>query len=352
MVFRTRNCYYLRISEKMVLPLYLYLDERHLDWMSDVVLQHVLSDLRPRILPKLHTEISIQGTSKAAKALSTVDTHRGETYQFCYFIRNVEPHAVVIKSRTFTTAPARARPKAQAAAPPKLRPVRAAKRKAPPAKKAPKKKKWKGKKKASPGDMDEDDQDASSSSDIYISDDDDEMEEDNEIEDGTPQDDQPVASAFDLEIEEEEKPKPILHLKYQGFQIYGKCLCVVVEPWPLPPKESKSINDVLTDRTRLSVPPRRPGPSVQQSARRGETPLFLPDDDADTPEFPSVHSLFTMDKESDEEEDEGRDPFANMIAFSQALKNTRDERPGAVAVDDEDMDSAALFGDADEIREL
>jgi hypothetical protein len=25
----------------------LYLDERHLDWMSDRVLQHVLADLRP-----------------------------------------------------------------------------------------------------------------------------------------------------------------------------------------------------------------------------------------------------------------------------------------------------------------
>lgn len=160
-------------------------------------------------------------------------------------------------------------------------------------------------------------------------------------------------SAFDLEVEEEEKPKPILNLKYQGFQIYGKCLCVVVEPWPLSPKKPKSINEVLNDKSRLSVPPRRPGPSVQQAAvRRSETPLFLPDDDADVPEFPPVQSLFTMDKESDDEDDDNQDPFANMMAFSQALKNTRDERPGAVAVDDEDMDSAALFGDADEVREL
>jgi hypothetical protein len=64
MPFNTRNQYYLRISEKNVLPVYvcfitavqasinvnfqLYLDERHLDWMSDLVLQHVLSDLRPQ----------------------------------------------------------------------------------------------------------------------------------------------------------------------------------------------------------------------------------------------------------------------------------------------------------------
>lgn len=27
-----------------------YLDERHLDWMSDLVLQHVIADLRPRFV--------------------------------------------------------------------------------------------------------------------------------------------------------------------------------------------------------------------------------------------------------------------------------------------------------------
>ena len=129
---------------------------------------------------------------------------------------------------------------------------------------------------------------------------------------------------------------------------------MVAEPWPLPKEPAKSINAVLgaRDKSRLSVPPRRPGPSVHQSASvRGETPLFLPDDDTDAPELPSVALLFTMDKESDDEEDHDN-PYAGMLAFSQALKNTSDERPGALAVDDEDMDSAALFGDADEIREL
>lgn len=65
MRFLTRNLYYLRISATTVLPLYvsparaseggpqpeeylqLYLDERHVDWMSERVLQHVLADLRP-----------------------------------------------------------------------------------------------------------------------------------------------------------------------------------------------------------------------------------------------------------------------------------------------------------------
>lgn len=65
MAFHTRNAYYLRVSSNNVLPLYvsdsmddqqnatlmahaqLYLDERHLEWMSDKVLQHVLADIRP-----------------------------------------------------------------------------------------------------------------------------------------------------------------------------------------------------------------------------------------------------------------------------------------------------------------
>lgn len=67
MRFQTRNAYYLRISATTVIPLYvrlvsfivggkgrvltlwlkLYLDERHVEWMSERVLQHVLADLRP-----------------------------------------------------------------------------------------------------------------------------------------------------------------------------------------------------------------------------------------------------------------------------------------------------------------
>ena len=67
MKFNTRNAYYLRVSENTILPLYvslppalrsegsysksvvlqLYLDEQHVDWMSERVLQHVLADLRP-----------------------------------------------------------------------------------------------------------------------------------------------------------------------------------------------------------------------------------------------------------------------------------------------------------------
>ncbi|KAF6762325.1 hypothetical protein DFP72DRAFT_878543 [Ephemerocybe angulata] len=314
MVFRTRNCYYLRISEKTVLPLYLYLDERHLDWMSDHVLQHVLSDLRPRILPKLQAELDTQGASSSAKnsKISTVDTHRG----------GHRPLHPLLAPRD----PSR-------------------KRKEPPIAEAavPKKKKLRTKKgKTSAEAMDEDGE-SSEGDDIFVSSESEEYEEGDEygdedpIEVDTPEDQPAVGtSTFDLEVEEEEKPKPVLQLKYQGFSIYGQCFCVVVEPWPLPPKEPKSINTALADKSRLSVPPRRPV--------RGNS-SFLPDEEDAELEGP----LFTM--ENNDSDDEDGDPFKGMMAFSQVLKNAGDNRPGAAA-DDEDMDSAALFGDADEVREL
>lgn len=45
MRFSTRNAFYLRASNYRVVPLFLYLDERHVDWMSDPILQHVIGDL-------------------------------------------------------------------------------------------------------------------------------------------------------------------------------------------------------------------------------------------------------------------------------------------------------------------
>ncbi|KAF8974454.1 hypothetical protein BDZ97DRAFT_24566 [Flammula alnicola] len=75
--YSTRNSFYLRISKNIVLPIYIYLDERHVNWMSDKVLQHVLSDLRPHILPKLKIEADSLTGSTSAQKQATVDTHRG-----------------------------------------------------------------------------------------------------------------------------------------------------------------------------------------------------------------------------------------------------------------------------------
>lgn len=141
-----------------------------------------------------------------------------------------------------------------------------------------------------------------------------------------------------------------MQLKYQGFSIYGKSLCVVVEPYPLPAKVQKPLNEALgvQERSRLSMPPQRPIQSAPQTKTRGVTPLFLPDD-ADVPEFPNDAPMYTMDEE--DSDDDVEHPFKHMMAFTQSLKNAGDNRPGA-AQDDEDIDSAALFGDADEVRDL
>lgn len=65
--FKGRNLYYLRLKGT-VLPLYVstfrthslrlftlyqvFLDEKHIDWMNDITLQRVLSDLRPQSVLK------------------------------------------------------------------------------------------------------------------------------------------------------------------------------------------------------------------------------------------------------------------------------------------------------------
>ena len=152
-----------------------------------------------------------------------------------------------------------------------------------------------------------------------------------------------------LEVdEEEEKPKPALSLRYQGFNIYGHCLCVVVEPWPVvrtvTSKKSPIFNTINA-------------PKSTHTSRSSE-PLFLPDDvDAEgSMNMPATNGQFVNksyleqilgDNEvEDEDEDNG-----GMIEFSQVLQNVGDSRAGAMN-DDDDMDGSALFGDADEQREL
>ena len=141
-----------------------------------------------------------------------------------------------------------------------------------------------------------------------------------------------TTSVIDLEVDsEEEKPKPILNLTYQGFNIYGHCLCVVVEPWPV-------IRSMTTTRfSNRSVA----GSSLfrQQASRpRDErsSPLFFPEE-------------LQEDDISDGNSDSGE--IGGMMQFSQVLRSVGDSRAGA-ANDDEGMDGSVLFGDADEFKEL
>ncbi|PBL02392.1 hypothetical protein ARMGADRAFT_1057824 [Armillaria gallica] len=352
MTFRPRNPYYLRISEKNVLPLYLYLDDRHLEWMSDRILQHVLEDLRPNIVPKLRAESESQ---KGSDKKGAVETHRGETYQFCYFLRKTQPHSVLLKSRNFITAPRQTTTSLPVAAPAS----KSQKRKP----NSDTRKSWKKPKTKGKGRAQED------SNDSYDDDVPDEaterparrsrrnrqVGEDVDMDEDDPETESQARNPpLEVEIEEEEKPKPMLRVKYQGFDISDLCLCIVVEPWP-PIRMSSIAPPFLRARSqtpalnRNSMPP-PPVPEVS-TLRREKTPLFLPDEyereRSETPApFPGRYTSMAPPIHGDDDDDGW-----GMMEFSQVLNAVGDSRAGAID-EDEDMDGAVFFGDADEVKEL
>jgi hypothetical protein len=138
-------------------------------------------------------------------------------------------------------------------------------------------------------------------------------------------------TAIDLEVNsEEEKPKPILKLTYQGFNIYGHCLCVVVEPWPVIRSMTTSLSNRSVADSSLFLQ-QRSRPGYERSPH-----LFLPKE-------------LQEDEISDGDSDSNE--IGGMMQFSQVLRNVGDSRAGA-ANDDEGMDGSVLFGDADEFKEL
>ncbi|EGO02184.1 hypothetical protein SERLA73DRAFT_159202 [Serpula lacrymans var. lacrymans S7.3] len=472
MSFRSRNSYYLRISASTVLPVYLYLDDRHIQWMSDMVLQHVLEDLRPLVLPKLQAEqeVLFGSGSSANHKKGTVDVHRGESYQFAYFFRKTEPHSVVIKAikliviqtRTFVAAPVSS---VQQHIPPQapLPKSRSGKRKGSTKENGTgssnngrKKRKTKGKSRA----RSEEEEEALNMSDMHSDDEvshftsaprrsqrarkvvagryqeDDEDQEiqsinvpdsgEEDIDMEPPMGDVPLgkhpdtcldgnllameevdsaratvkqedrdiplanpstedqfptsddveivgqtelpAPEIELEVEEEEKkPKPLLRLKYQGFNILGHCLCIVVEPWPAIRSATRapSIAPLSLGATALRGPSIAPPdfvPSRQGGAlQRERTPLFLPDlDDRDRSATPAPLSLWQekvrppvplFNESAPGDSDDDGYSSDGLMNFSQMLNATGDSH-AAAADEEEDMDGAILFGDADEFREF
>ncbi|KAG6869291.1 hypothetical protein C0993_000044 [Termitomyces sp. T159_Od127] len=321
-------------------------------------------NLRKSILPKLKKEVITTAGAPSNTKKSTLDTHRGETYQFCYFFRKTEPHSVVVKSRTFVAIP----PQKQVPMHPPPASQRGKRKSKSDVERGSnegtrKKRKTKGKGRA----RDEDNELLTLGSDI--SDEDYDPAEpqrskrapnSNQTEDiniiGQTFRSTPTGSAIDIEMDqEEEKPKPVLQLRYQGFDIFGHCLCVVVEPWPPIRSMSRapSVTTVLNREPHLARPQ---SVLAQDPDVRTRTPLFLPDDYGERSEISRDHSMpppslgsildprFLEDSD-DSDEDEG------MVLFSQVLNNVGDVRAGA-ADDDEDMDTDMFFGDADERREL
>ncbi|TFK75800.1 hypothetical protein BDN72DRAFT_785798 [Pluteus cervinus] len=370
MVFRTRNPYYLRISEQDVLPIYLYLDERHLEWMSDFTLQRVLVDLRPHILTKLKIEAEYVGATSATAAKKiTVDTHRGDGYQFCYFLRKTDPHSVLVKTRSYVAVEKGTVQPSNVAKASKKKPT-AQKRKrshGSPRKDESdeqQKRRRKGKGKAVVEDSD-DSLDADESDDNFdprprgssskskstrrtrnIDDEDFEMDDSNPSDEDVDHDAPP--ETMDLTIEdEEEKPKPALRLNYKGFRIYGRCLCIVVEPWPrLPNPPESQPNAPAREQRQLSAVPPDISSTFGGNTSRAKTPLFLPEETVRTA---ADELLSTAPYRMDDEDD---DVFGGMMEMSQVLTAAGEFSTGPTADDDNEIDGAVFFGDADEIREL
>jgi len=322
MSFTTRNTYHLRLSAHSVLPLYLYLDERHVEWMTNATLQKVLTDLQPLILPKLQAE---QHTGLVNSKKGSVDVHRGEDYQFAFFIRKVDSQSnVLIKTRQFVPAKAITR-RAESPAPVILG---KRKRNAPTAPNKPLK--------DEPG--------------TEVPPTEPEIEEDNLNTEGQ-REPSPTGSEYREEFEqEEEKPKMELQLSYQGYSIFGRCLCVVVEPYP-PTTASveKPKPPPIVERPLLQRASRAPS---ERPRFREETPLFLPEielpnpDSQASPIFPDpgprefVNSVPANVQRAEQ---------SGMLSLTQMLQNTAMYRIDS----DSDGDEAGVFlGDAEASRDI
>lgn len=176
-----------------------------------------------------------------------------------------------------------------------------------------------------------------------------------EVDNGTHDGHAPLEGALLEDDAEEEKPKPIMRLQYQGFSIRGRALCVIVEPHPPLRKPPRAMSLAPMG----IVAPRAPSiapPDFVVSGQRARTPLFFPDDDRErsvTPapwqterERPPV-PLFnqTVDDVEGDEADGG------MLAFSQILHSVGEYATGA-AEDDDEIEGVVFLGDADEARGL
>ncbi|KDQ64604.1 hypothetical protein JAAARDRAFT_118507 [Jaapia argillacea MUCL 33604] len=416
MPFHARSLHYLRISATTVLPLYLYLDERHIDWMSDRVLQHVLADLRPLIVPKLRAELQAQLESKKG----TVDVHRGDFYQFAFFFRQTEPHAVLIKTRNFTLAPnpplkkTPVVPKDTAKAKRKARPMAQSKGAMGAARK---KRKTKGKGKATGSDGEDsavstDDGEVQpsslsnaaaprrsgrtrkvvagsyredggdSNSDVEMMDDtpsrpaliDDTIKE--EIQDvqiidthnkelpidlrsPSPEPAPPISELDMAADEEEPKPKPLLQLKYEGFTIHGQCLCIVVEPYPPVRTASRAPSLAPSGLRAPSIAPPDFVPSGgAASEQRARTPLFLPDYDRERSQTPApfLHQERVLPPVPLFDDAESLYAMDDGEEQDDLMEFSQLLNSGGDLrtgdADDDDIDGSVLFGDADENKEL
>lgn len=379
-MFTTRNLYYLKISASVVLPLYLYLDQKHVHWMSDYVLQQVLRDLKPLIGPKMLAEGDDPLFAGARNPNATADPVYGEGYRFLFFFRRLEEHSVLIKTRNFRMVPttqdareeepepisqpvsmaltsgSRKRGKKRARTTDEDDDVEMAEETAP-GRKTSKRKKPRTATHVLEGDA-EDEGQVSDNGSIYDPDMDNQLHED-----GVKQEETdiilPPAETLSVDVEED-KPKMAMHLSYTGHHVAGRYICVVVAPWPplrpdqLPPEPAveplESRFRVAPEVPRLQNIAEMPPNSRAGSVRfRSETPLFLPEDGLVRDETPApTRHIQTRtlppvppfdNAASTATENDNTD---NFMAFSQALANVQYQIGGS------DSEEDYMRGDADE----
>jgi len=180
--------------------------------------------------------------------------------------------------------------------------------------------------------------------------DDDEGDEYEPEEEDVPDFSMPIDEGAD---DEEEKPKMTMRLTYEGFTIYDRCLCLVVQPWPIVRASRASVTPARTP----SVTPQDLRDRTPAPLQRERTPLFLPDLDprrSVTPaplpsrvlrNLPPV-PLFHEEPAQEEIEEDDSDEDGGMMALSQALRAFRDERAGSA--DEDENEGEVFMGDADE----
>ncbi|WVN85168.1 uncharacterized protein L203_100313 [Cryptococcus depauperatus CBS 7841] len=118
-IFSTRNAYYLRISPYRTVPLFLYLDERHVDWMQDRILQIVIASLQSKL-----SDLLLNARNEKNYK---VHVERGEGYQFCYFLRSTtRTEVILLKRKTINLRPCSPTIMAMPEAQPSNRPKRKA----------------------------------------------------------------------------------------------------------------------------------------------------------------------------------------------------------------------------------
>ena len=158
--------------------------------------------------------------------------------------------------------------------------------------------------------------------------------------------------------DEDQKPKPILKLTYEGFTTNDKCLCVIVEPYPPLPAVRRQVSLAPMGVRGPRAPSIAPADFVPSggAAQRARTPLFLPDEEDERGFTPAPSSrrvlppvpLFLEDPDENEDDDE---LGGGMFALSQVLR-TVGNNTSILAEDEDEIDGAIFFGDADEAREL